>query len=418
MPQPSAGVSAAASDQSLVLHVRPRYDDAWAGAGYRFAVSPRRTLIALDAAAAAAVCAVYLVFASFDGSDGTPAFTGPAWLAWLTAAAVGGPIAVRRRWPLASTAVTVVGCVAAALLDLTREPFVPAAIVLYSVGALTGLRRSAAALIGTLAVLGAGLFAGLYVVTPSENLSGAVGLTCMTLIVAGAGWVSGAAVRRRRERDRRARASEQARVVSEERMRIARELHDVVSHSLSLIAIQAGVANHVADTQPGRAREALRSIESTSREALAEMRGALTVLRSNADPADALGPTPGLDDLEALFERTRAAGVSVDATVDAPARVPAGVALAVYRVAQESLTNVVKHAGGGRCTVTVRHDRDTITAEVVDDGPHRPGGNPGHGLIGMRERVLMYGGTFTAGPSPTGGFAVKAVLPYAKGTSR
>ncbi|HEY1093511.1 MAG TPA: sensor histidine kinase [Glycomyces sp.] len=380
-------------------------------------MSSRRSLFVLDAAAAAAVCAAYLAFASFDGSDGAPYFTGPAWLAWITAAAVGAPIAVRRRWPLSCAAVTVAGCTAAALLDLTREPFVPAALVLYTVAASTGLRRSVTALLTALAVLGAGLVAGLYVVTPSESLSGALGLTGAVWIVVGGGWAAGVAVRRRRELDRRTRAGEQARLVSEERMRIARELHDIVSHNLSLIALQAGVADHVADAQPDRAREALRSIESTSREALSEMRSVLTVLRSGTEAADDLGPAPGLDDLEALFERSRAAGMRVSAAIDIPGRIPPGVALAVYRVVQESLTNATKHSQGRHCSVSVRHDRGTITAEIVDNGPHRPGGDPGHGLIGMRERVLMYGGTFSAGPAPDGGFAVKAVLPHGKGAT-
>nr|WP_255673033.1 sensor histidine kinase [Glycomyces amatae] len=200
-------------------------------------------------------------------------------------------------------------------------------------------------------------------------------------------------------------------------MRIARELHDIVSHNLSLIAVQAGVAGHVADARPDRAREALRSIESTSREALTEMRSVLTVLRSDAAAGD-LGPVPGLDGLEALFERARAAGVRVSSEVDVPARLPAGVALAVYRVVQESLTNVTRHSRGGHCSVSVRHDRGAVTAEVVDDGPPQSGGEPGHGLIGMRERVLVYGGSFAAGPAPGGGFAVRAVLPYGKDATR
>jgi signal transduction histidine kinase len=200
--------------------------------------------------------------------------------------------------------------------------------------------------------------------------------------------------------------------VAEERLRIARELHDIVSHNLSLIAIQAGVANHVADDQPERAREALRSIESTSKGALAEMRSVLTVLR--ADPAEGAAtrePAPGLAELEALAERARDAGVAVTSRIDVPEPLPPGIALAVYRIVQESLTNVVKHVGRGSCEVTVRVDGGRVHVEVADDGRPQPRSDDGHGLIGIRERVLIYGGAFTAGPADGGGFRVQAVMP-------
>ncbi len=377
---------------------------------------PSRRLLLIDLAAALAVCAAYCYFASFDGSDGTPVFTGPPWLAWVTAAAVGLPIAVRRLWPVAAAAVTVAGCAASSVLDLTREPFVPAALVLYTVGALVGRRRSIAVLAIAFAGLGGGLCTGVLLTTPSETPSGAVTLTLAVWAIAGGGWAAGVMVRRKRFDAARAASSERARVVAEERMRIARELHDIVSHSLSLIAVQAGVANHVADEQPERAREAMRSIESTSRDALAEMRSVLTVLR--ADPlsaSDRREPMPGLADLDDLIERARAAGVEVDADIDVPMRLPDGLALAVYRIVQESLTNVVKYANPGRCAVIVRADRREVRAEVTDDGVRQADAGAGHGLIGMRERVLMYGGTFAAGSVPEGGFAVRAVLPFEAG---
>lgn len=378
---------------------------------------PSRRLLLIDAAAALAVCAAYLSFAAFDGSDGTPIFSGPPWLAWLIAAAVGLPIAVRRLWPIGAASVVVLGCAASSVLDLTREPFVPAALVLYSVGALVPRHRSIAALAGACAVLGGGLVAGVHLITPSETLSGTATLVAAVWAIAGGGWTAGLMMRRKRIEAANAAASDRARVVVEERMRIARELHDIVSHSLSLIAVQAGVANHIADEQPERAREAMRSIEETSRDALAEMRSVLTVLRADA-PSGTREPVPGLADLEALVDRAREAGVVVEANIDVPVRVPDGVALAVHRVVQESLTNVVKHAGGGRCEVTVRADRSEIRAEIVDDGVRRAASAGGHGLIGMRERVLMYGGSFSAGPVPEGGFAVRAVVPVDGGEPR
>ncbi|MDN3242517.1 sensor histidine kinase [Glycomyces tritici] len=383
-------------------------------------MSSRRSLVLLDALVALAACAAYLSFAAYRGGDGTPVFTGPAWLGWLVAAAVGLPIATRRRWPVPSAAVTAAGCAAAALLDITREPFVPAGLVLYAVGSAVAPRRSRVVLGAALAVLTAGLFTGVYVHTPSESPLGALGLTGAAGVVAAGGWAAGAAMRHRREAQLQEQARDRSRVVGEERLRIARELHDIVSHNLSLIAVQAGVANHLAEDQPERAREALRSIESTSKGALAEMRSVLTVLRAGPDEDTVLEPAPDLAGLEALAERTRAAGVAVDLRVDVRKPLPPGIALAVYRIVQESLTNVVKHAGRGRCGVVVRAEDGRVHVTVADDGAGEPrqrhGG--GHGLIGIRERVLMYGGTFTAGPGDGGGFTVRAVVPVESAVAR
>ncbi|MBO3734352.1 sensor histidine kinase [Glycomyces niveus] len=379
-------------------------------------MSTRRLLVLADAAVALAVTAVYLSFAAYGGGDGTPVFTGPAWLAWVTAAAIGLPVAARRRWPVPAAAVAVTGCAAAAVLDFAREPFVPAALVLYAVGASVDRRRSAVVLAAALAVLTAGLVVGVYLHTPSETLPGLLVLAATVGAVAGGGWAAGVAMRHRQAVRLREQARERVRVVAEERLRIARELHDIVSHNLSLIAVQAGVANHVADEQPERAREALRSIESTSKGALAEMRGVLAVLRTGTAGDADRAPAPGLADLAPLVEGARVAGVAVASRVDVREPLPPGIALAVYRIVQESLTNVVKHSGGGACEVIVRRDGGRVTVEVADDGgPRRHDG--GHGLIGMRERVLMYGGTFTAGPSGRG-FAVRAVLPVESGAAR
>jgi signal transduction histidine kinase len=199
----------------------------------------------------------------------------------------------------------------------------------------------------------------------------------------------------------------------------------VVAHSLTLIAVQAGVANHVATRQPEQAAQALSSIETLSRGALTEMRALLGVLRADqGEPAAqrqnaVLQPAPGLADLEHLAERTAAAGVRVNLDIQGPLPdLPAGLDLAVYRVIQEALTNVVKHAGADRCQVRITSEQGKLTVEVTDNG-RGLGGQPGdktqgHGLIGMRERVGMYGGEFSAASLPGPGFQVSATFPLAE----
>jgi signal transduction histidine kinase len=230
-----------------------------------------------------------------------------------------------------------------------------------------------------------------------------------------------------READERAEAERQsaARVVAEERLRIAQELHDVVAHSMSVIAVQAGVGAHVLDERPDQAKAALEAISATSRGTLTEMRRLLGVLR-DSDGSRSSAPAPGLVDLPRLVDEVRAAGVPVTLHVEGAApSVHAGVELSAYRVVQEALTNVMKHAGGpDRVDVTVRHLPGTLAVEVVDDGrglaTRSPnGGGPpdasGHGLVGMRERVELWGGELSVGPAPGGGYRVKALLPYGDG---
>ncbi len=189
-------------------------------------------------------------------------------------------------------------------------------------------------------------------------------------------------------------------------------MHDVVAHSLSLIAVKAGVAHHVAEQRPAEARAALGVVETTAREALGEMRMILGVLRSGDTEAE-LTPSPGLAGLGELAERASLGGVHVELSVDVPGGLPAGVALTVYRVVQEALTNAVKHAAPARCTVAVTTDADGVRVEVLDDGTRTtvPSSREGHGLRGMRERVGLHGGTLEAGPRPEGGFRVAASVP-------
>jgi signal transduction histidine kinase len=216
----------------------------------------------------------------------------------------------------------------------------------------------------------------------------------------------------------RARAALARRAVVEERLRLARELHDVVAHAMSVIAVQSGVGAHVATTQPKEARRSLAAIEATSRAALTELRRLLGVLRQADEPQGDLAPVPGLADLDGLLAEVGKAGLAVKLQVNGTRPpLPAGVDLSAYRIVQEALTNVVKHAGPARAQVVVGYRDHEVTVEVSDDGrgavtsvsDGRAG--TGHGLIGMRERVQACGGDLQVGSGPDGGFRVAARLP-------
>ncbi len=205
-----------------------------------------------------------------------------------------------------------------------------------------------------------------------------------------------------------------ARAMAEERRRIAREMHDVVAHSVSMMVIQAGGARRILERDPARAEAAGALIEKTGREALREMRTLLGLLHAEDEHAD-YAPQPSLRDIEALVERARVAGLPVELTVEGARReLPAGIDLAAYRVVQEALTNVVKHGGGAETEVRVRYQADAVEVTVADRGggtiTTRLDGS-GHGLAGMRERVRVYGGELHAGRRRGGGFEVRALLP-------
>jgi signal transduction histidine kinase len=226
-------------------------------------------------------------------------------------------------------------------------------------------------------------------------------------------------VRLRRERAadaRSARAVDARRRASEERLQMARDLHDVIGHNISLINVQAGVGLDLMDTQPEAARAALGAIKTVSKEALGELRAMLAALR-NAEEDAPRAPTPGLDRLDELVELTRAAGISVVLhTIGEPRALPAAVDLAAYRIVQESLTNVARHACSATATVRLAYGVDGLDVEVSDDGQAAMGngsGLPGtgSGIAGMRERALALGGQFSAGPCARGGFTVSAHLP-------
>ncbi|MFJ9713843.1 sensor histidine kinase [Streptomyces sp. NPDC101234] len=225
--------------------------------------------------------------------------------------------------------------------------------------------------------------------------------------------------RERREHAVALRAQEVAEAVTAERLLIARELHDMVAHSIGIIAIQAGVGSRVIQTQPAEAREALRAIEATSRETLSGLRRTLVSLRqadrgATASEPSPLAPTPGLADIERLATATAGAGVRVDVSCTGEQRaVPADIGLSAYRIVQEALTNVVRHAGTERCRVAIDYRDEELSLEVVDNGrgATEDGSAHGFGLIGMRERVGLLGGHLSIGPRPEGGFRVAARLP-------
>ncbi|MFI0786017.1 sensor histidine kinase [Streptomyces lydicus] len=225
--------------------------------------------------------------------------------------------------------------------------------------------------------------------------------------------------RERREHAMALRSQEVAEAVTAERLRIARELHDMVAHSIGIIAIQAGMGSRVIRTQPAEAGEALRAIEATSRETLSGLRRTLASLRraergATAAAQSPLAPAPGLADIEGLAAATGGAGVSVDVCRSGnPRPLPADIDLSAYRIVQEALTNVVRHAGTGRCRVAIDYGDQELSVEVTDDGcgAADPGPAHGFGLVGMRERVGLLHGRLSAGPRPEGGFRVAARLP-------
>jgi signal transduction histidine kinase len=206
-------------------------------------------------------------------------------------------------------------------------------------------------------------------------------------------------------------------VLREERARIARELHDVIAHSVSVIVIQAGAAEPLVDEDPGQAREALRSIRTTASDALGEMRRLLGILRTTDDEL-ALNPQPSVAQLEPLLAQTRTTGLEVELRIHGkPRPLPPGLDLTAYRIVQEALTNTRKHGRASRADVALRYTPSALEVEIVDDGtaPVAAASNGGHGLVGMRERVRIAGGTLEVGPLPGGGFRVAARLPLSEG---
>ncbi len=403
-------------------------------------------------------------------------------LAFLVITTAGVAVALRRRRPVFMLGLLLVGSTVTTALTgpdfSTLIYFLPVAYVLYLVASTYERRRDAArvlvavyvTLLADTVLLAIG-WGGFF------NEGGLISVALCVIVV----WTIGYTVRQRRRYAVSLQDEAASKAVAQERLRIARELHDVVAHSMSVIAVQAGYGQYVIDSQPGDARAALGAIQATSREALDEMRRMLGALRQ-ADDADVrhadgagvaadgpgapLFPAPGLADLDRLVERTAGAGVRVDVTCfGQPHDLPASIDRSAYRIIQEALTNVVKHAQTGSCRVLLGRRDDELTIEVTDNGSGMPPGElagagvshhgaaapngtalmsrngaarhgvgildgapvesaaplpgafpgvlpgAGHGIIGMRERVTLLGGEFSAGPLPGYGFRVSARIP-------
>jgi signal transduction histidine kinase len=243
------------------------------------------------------------------------------------------------------------------------------------------------------------------------SLSVKLGNFAFGLVLTVATWSIGRVVRSRTERGDKLEA-EQHVAVADERARIARELHDVIAHSVSVMVVQAGAAEEVLGSRPDLALTALRAVQETGRQALVEMSRLVGLLRDDHEELG-LAPQPGIAALDTLVAQVRTAGLPVELRIEGdPATVPLGIDLSAYRVVQEALTNALKHAGDARAKVRLRYLVDALEVEIVDDGGGSGNGHAGgHGLVGMRERVAVFGGEFAAGPRAEGGFEVRARLP-------
>ena len=348
-------------------------------------------------------------------------------LDWALAVLIVAPLVTHRRFPRASVAVCLAAVVGYAALRPPAYPGLAVFVLMFDITlhsrrrvVLTALFASAAAI--TLSLwLQPRSVASTWTWVASELGIAVAWLAAENLRSRRARWSE---LQARAERLEREREEEARRAVTEERLRIARELHDVIAHSMSVIAVQSAVGNHVIDTQPDEARQALAAIESTSRSALTEMRRLLGVLRQEGEPRGSLTPAPGLGDLTFLVTQVQDAGLRVWIHVDGQrGPVPPGVDLSAYRIIQEALTNVIKHAATSSANVTIRYRAGSVTVEITDQGPAASGADipparpgTGHGIIGMRERVAVFGGEFAAGPRPDGGFGVRACFPIAEVT--
>ncbi|GAA0245160.1 sensor histidine kinase [Cryptosporangium japonicum] len=354
-----------------------------------------RRLHVLPVTVVVVLCAL---FVAAYGNRGGPGVVGPLFvvLAW--------PIVWRSRPVVGLGLVLLFTALLTPLYDPETVGPVGCAAAILAVGRLAAVRSWRASLPGAgvafvvLALLGAAFYV---------DRGGVLTTALVFALAIGCGWAVGNTIRQTRESVVARRREETELAVAAERLRIARELHDLVAHSMGVIAFQAGAGRRVIGTRPVEARNALDAIETTSREALAELRRTLAALR-RSDPAGAPTlPTPRLADLDRL-----AASVRVEVTRAGEVReLPADLELSAYRIVQESVTNVVRHAGTDSCTVRLDYREAELAIEVLDDGPGTGAPGTGYGIVGMRERVTLLGGTFAAGPRPEGGFRVAATIP-------
>ena len=348
----------------------------------------------------------------------------------LLAVVAYGSLAAYRRRPLEVWAVATSVAVAQGVLGLKPTAELPALFALYLLCLARPRRLALEAAAATVAALCARLLISTYQTGPPASWSRPetfLGVVVSSLALVGAATATGLyvgtrrayvdALRERAERLTRERDLLAERAVAEERTRIARELHDAVAHHVTLLVVQARAVRELLDADhPGR--PVLDSMAGTGREALSEMRRTLDLLRADSEQGSGIAPQPGVSEIATLVDRTRAAGLPVELTVEGrPAPLPIGVDLSAYRIVQEALTNIVRHAGPARARVLLRYLPGAIELRVTDDGrgdgsgPDADGG--GHGLVGMRERVALFGGELTAVRVPGGGYALRALLPFA-----
>jgi signal transduction histidine kinase len=354
-----------------------------------------------------------------QGRTGGP--TGPAWFDGLAIVACLAPLFFRRRYPFGAPVGVGVAVVLTTFVDPRLAPF---AFVTFLAGCaavfLMGLLRDRSQ-----AVAGLAIAVGVDALVAFKDPKGNLGAFVATSVIFGIVWTIAFALgskfreaseakeraaRAEREREDRARIA-----VAEERARIARELHDVVGHSVSVMTVQASAVRRLLRPEQQRERDALLIVEQTGREALAEMRRMVGVLR-RPEEAPALAPQPSLDHLDRLVEQAREAGLPVELRIEGkPVQLPAGLDLTAYRLVQEGLTNAMKHARAEQTQVIVRYGDSDIEVTVSDDGQGDLGDDVGggHGLVGMRERVSVYGGELEAGPRADGGYRLRARLPLA-----
>jgi signal transduction histidine kinase len=347
-----------------------------------------------------------LAFALRDQRPDEP----PAALGFALVVVAGTSLAWRRRAPMTVATIVCASVATASLFGYWPEFVAPLWIAVYSAAAYTGRDRLvrvllAVALLTSVAIsLGERWDRGLNWVEVLSDL----------VVTFGVPFLLGRMTFNRRRRVVRDREVATREAVAAERAAIARELHDVVAHHMSVMVVQAGAARAVGARDPAAAAEALRQIEASGRTGLAEMRRLLEVLKAEED-GDGRAPQPGLARLRELLDAMRASGLPVEAVVQGtPRALSPGVDLSAYRIVQEALTNSLRHAGGATARVVVRYEPDALELEIADDGPGPPEDSEasgGHGLIGMRERVQLFGGELEAGPRPGGGFLVRARLP-------
>jgi signal transduction histidine kinase len=343
---------------------------------------------------------------------------GPIWADVLLMIAFLVPLLFRRRFPLGALIVPPLVIVLGVFIDgtLAKDNFI-CFVGGLCISAMFGMRPDRRQAIGGLSLLYATA-----AVVEVRAPNGQVGDFLWTVITFGIVWVVGFALggtfrgadaaRRLAQQAEQEREEQAGLAVAEERARIARELHDVVGHSVSVMTVQAAAVRRLLEPDQEKEREALLVVEQTGREALAEMRRMVGVLR-RPEEAPALAPQPSLEHLDQLLATTREAGLPVQLKIEGtPTELPPALDTTAYRIVQEALTNAVKHANAERAEVVVRYGNGTVELIVSDDGRgNGDGGGSGHGLVGMRERVSVYGGELEAGPQAGGGFRLRATLP-------